>query len=139
MSTLTHDKSMSAIIPSGNVLGYLGRSLYQGDSLLRADVSDVKFWDVALTAEEVSSSMPSAADKTASTAALLRGDVLANMLGANPSLAQVSTNLTLPASVNGVTLTWASSNPAVISTAGVVSRAITDNTVVTLTATTSLG
>jgi hypothetical protein len=139
ISTLTHTRSLSSIIPSGDVLGYLGRSLYQGDSLLRADVSDVKFWDVALTADEVTASMPTAEEKQAATAALLRGEVLAAMLGGNPSLDQVSKNLVLPASVNGVSLTWASSNAAVISTTGVVSRAITENTPVTLTATTSLG
>lgn len=139
ISTLTHTRSLSSIIPTGSVLGYLGRSLYQGDSLLRADVADVKFWDVALTAEEVTASMPTAAEKTAATSALLRGDVLANMLGANPSLDSVSSNLTLPAAVNGVALTWSSSNPAVVSTTGVVSRAITENTAVTLTATSSLG
>lgn len=139
ISTLTHTRALSSIIPTGSVLGYLGRSLYQGDSLLRADVSDVKFWDVALTADEVSSSMPTAAEKTAATAALLRGDVLANMLGANPSLDSVSSNLTLPATVNGVSLTWTSSAPSVISTTGVVSRSITSNTAVTVTAATSLG
>jgi hypothetical protein len=139
ISTLTHTRSLSSIIPTGSVLGYLGRSLYQGDSLLRADVADAKFWDVALTAEEVTASMPTAAEKTAATSALLRGDVLANMLGANPSLDSVSSNLTLPAAVNGVALTWSSSNPSVVSTTGVVSRAITENTAVTLTATSSLG
>lgn len=139
ISSLTHARSLSSIIPSGSVLGYLGRSLYQGDSLLRADVSDVKFWDVALTADEVTSSMPSAATKSAATAALLRGEVLATMLGSNSSLDQVSSNLTLPASVNGVALTWASSDPAVVSTTGVVSRTITADTPVTLTAASSLG
>lgn len=139
ISTLTHTRSLSSIIPSGSVLGYLGRSLYQGDPLLRADVADVKVWDVALTAEEVTASMPTAAEKTAATAALLRGDVLAVMLAANPSLDSVSSNLTLPASVNGVSLTWASSAPDVVSTTGVVTRAITENASATLTATTSLG
>lgn len=139
ISTLTHTRSLSSIIPSGNVLGYLGRSLYQGDALLRADVSDVKFWDVALTSDEVTSSMPTSQQKSAATAALLRGDVLALMLGSNPSLTSVSSNLTLPASANGVTLTWASSNPSVVSTSGVVSRSITQNTNVTLTATSSIG
>lgn len=139
ISTLTHTRSLSSIIPSGNVLGYLGRSLYQGDSLLRADVADMKFWDVALTPQEVTASMPTAEQKTAATAALLRGDVLATMLGANPSLESVTTNLNLLSSVNGVTLTWASSNPSVVSTTGVVSRSMTANTAVTLTATTSLG
>jgi hypothetical protein len=121
------------------VLGYLGRSLYQGDALLRADVADVKFWDVALTAGEVTASMPTAAEKTAATSALLRGDVLAAMLGANPSLDAVSSDLTLPASVNGVSLTWASSAPEVVSASGVVTRSITENESATLTATTSLG
>lgn len=139
ISTLTHTRSLSSIIPSGDVLGYLGRSLYQGDALLRADVTDVKTWDVALTADEVTASMPTAAEKTAATAALLRGDVLATMLGANPSLDSVSSNLTLPASVNGVSLTWASSAPAVVSTTGVITRAITENATATLTASTSLG
>nr|WP_240658916.1 immunoglobulin-like domain-containing protein [Microbacterium sp. CPCC 204701] len=139
ISTLTHTRSLSSIIPSGSVLGYLGRSLYQGDSLLRADVADVKVWDVALTAEEVTASMPTAAEKTAATAALLRGDVLAVMLGENPSLDSVSSKLTLPASVNGVSLTWASSAPDIVSTTGAVTRAITENASATLTATTSLG
>lgn len=139
ISTVTHTRSLSSIIPSGNVLGYLGRPLYQGDTLLRADVADVKFWDVALTPQEVAASMPTAEQKTAATAALLRGDVLATMLGANPSLESVTTNLNLLSSVNGVALTWSSSDASVISTTGVVSRAITANTPVTLTATSSLG
>ncbi|MBF4562028.1 hypothetical protein ITJ43_07725 [Microbacterium sp. VKM Ac-2870] len=139
ISSLTHNRSMSSIIPTGSVLGYLGRSLYQGDPLLRADVSDVKLWDVALSSTEVSASMPTAQEKTATTAALLRGDVLAQMLGANTALASVSSNLTLPAAVNGITLTWSSSAPTVVSTAGVVTRAISSDTPVTLSAVTSLG
>ncbi|MDQ1082097.1 MULTISPECIES: immunoglobulin-like domain-containing protein [Microbacterium] len=139
ISTLSHTNALSSIIPSGTVLGYLGRSLYQGDALLRADVSDVKFWDSALTADQVSSSMPTASQKSATTSALLRGDVQAIMLRANPSLDSVSSDLNLASSVNGVALTWSSSNPAVISNTGVVSRSITTNTPVTLTATSSLG
>ncbi|WP_242864592.1 immunoglobulin-like domain-containing protein [Microbacterium testaceum] len=139
ISTLTHGASLKSIIPTGAVLGYLGRSLYQGDALLRADVSDVKIWDAALTADEVRSSMPTAAEKSATTSALLRGDVENAMRGANTSLDSVSSNLTLPGSVNGVALTWSSSDTAVISTTGVVSRSITVNTPVTLTATSSLG
>lgn len=139
ISTLSHIRSLASVIPAGNVLGYLGRSLYQGDALLRADVSDVKFWDVALTQAEVSASMPSATQKSAATAALLRGDVLAGMLGANPSLDRVSSDLTLAASVNGVKLAWTTSDAAVVSAAGVVSRSITEDASVTLTATTALG
>lgn len=139
ISTLTHSLSLSSIIPTGAVMGYLGRSLYQGDPLLRADVSDVKFWDVALTSGEVSASMPTADQKKATTAALLRGDVLAQMLGANSALTNVTSNLTLPATVNGVGLTWSSSAPSVVSTSGVVSRSISADTPVTLTAVSTLG
>lgn len=139
ISTLTHTRSLSSIIPSGNVLGYLGRSLYQGDALLRADVSDVKFWDSALTADQVTSSMPTAAQKSAATEGIIRLDLTPIVLAGNPSLDMVSTNLSLPASLNGISLSWASSNPSVVSTTGVVSRAITQDTQVTLTATTGLG
>lgn len=139
ISSLTHTRSLGSIIPSGDVLGYLGRSLYQGDALLRADVADVKFWDVALSADEVAASMPTAEEKAEATAALLHGDVREVMLGVNPSLDSVSSDLTLPASVKGVALTWTSSDPDVVSTTGDVSRGIAQDTSVVLTATTSLG
>jgi Concanavalin A-like lectin/glucanases superfamily len=139
ISTVTHTYAMSSIIPTGTTLGYLGRSLYSPDPLLQADVTDVKFWDVALSPAEVAESMPTAAAKAASTDALLRADLLPTVLGGNPSADAVSQNLTFPASSNGVTLSWASQNTDVISNTGVVSRTITADTPVTVTATTSLG
>jgi hypothetical protein len=48
-------------------MGYLGRSLYQGDPLLRADVSDVVLGRRA-DVPEVSASMPTAEQKKATTA-----------------------------------------------------------------------
>lgn len=139
ISTANTTKSMASIVPSGSTLGYLGRSLYSGDALVTADVTDVKFWDTSLTAEQVASSMPTAAAKASATSALLRSDIQPVLLAGNPSLAQVSSNLTLPASSSGVPLTWTSSNSAVVSTTGVVSRSIAQNTPVTLTATTAQG
>jgi endoglucanase Acf2 len=65
------------------------------------------------------------ADKTALYVGYASGD----------SAASVKSNVTLPTSgANGTTITWASSNTAVISTTGVVTRQ-TANTAVTLTAT----
>lgn len=139
ISTVNHTKSMSAIVPSGAVLGYLGRSLYNGDALLQADVTDVKFWDQALTLSEVQASMPTAEEKNSSTAAVLRLDLEPAMLGANPSLDAVSRNLVFPSTLNGVALTWQTSDPAVVSGTGVVSRTITADTPVTITVTTALG
>ncbi len=140
ISTLTHARAMSSIVPAtGDVLGYIGRSLYQGDSRLRADVSDMKVWDVALTPQEVTDSMPTAAQKAAATDGIIRLDIQSTVLGANPSLDSVTKNLTFPASANGVALTWSSSDPAVVSNTGVVSRsALTSDAPVTITATTSL-
>ncbi|MET4156937.1 immunoglobulin-like domain-containing protein [Agromyces sp. PvR057] len=139
ISTVTHTYAMSSIIPTGTTLGYLGRSLYTGDALVQADVTDVKFWDVALTQPQVAESMPTAAAKAAANEALLRADLLPTVLGANPSASQVTRNLTFPASSNGVALTWASQNTAVISNTGVVSRTVAADTPVTVTATTPTG
>ncbi|WP_137845865.1 immunoglobulin-like domain-containing protein [Microbacterium sp. 2FI] len=140
MSTVTHTKVMSAIVPATGVLGYIGRSLYTGDALVKADVTDIKFWDVALTPQEVTDSMPTAAQKAAATDGIIRLDIQSTVRGANPSLQEVTKNLTFPASSNGVSLTWASSNTAVVSNTGVVSRStLTSDTPVTVTATTGLG
>ncbi|HMR50748.1 MAG TPA: hypothetical protein PKE40_15965 [Arachnia sp.] len=139
ISTVTHSKSMSAIVPSGSVLGYLGRSLYTGDALLTGDVTDVKFWDQSLSVAELQASMPTAQEKSDSTSAVLRLDLESTMLGSNPSLDAVSSNLVFPATLNGVALTWQSSNPAVVSGTGAVSRTITEDTPVTITVNTGLG
>ena len=65
----THSYSMSDIIPSGDVLGYIGKSLWNPDPLLTANVGDIKFYDEALTAEQVTESMPTDAEKYAMYAA----------------------------------------------------------------------
>ncbi len=139
ISTTTHSYNLSSIVPASGTLGYLGRSLYTGDALLTGDVTDVRFWDSSLSAEQVSASMPTAAEKSASTQALLRGDLLPIILGENASLDSVRSDLTFPASSNGVALTWSSSDTSIISNTGVVSRAITSDTAVTITATPASG
>lgn len=139
ISTVTHTYNLSSIVPASGALGYLGRSLYTGDALFKGDVTDVRFWDSSLTAEQVSASMPTAAQKSTTTQALLRGDLLPIVKGANASLDAVRSNLAFPASSNGVALTWSSSDTAVVSNTGVVSRALTTDTTVTITATPASG
>jgi hypothetical protein len=135
ISTVAHTKSMSAIVPTtGSVLGYLGRSLYTGDALLTGDVADVKFWDTTLTADQVVASMPTAAEKAALTSDVLETDILPALLASNTSVDDVRSNLSFPASVDGVPLTWTSSNTAVVGPNGSVSRPSAD-TAVTITAT----
>lgn len=134
ISTVDHTYSLSSIVPASGSIGYLGRSLYTGDALLTADVTDVRFWDTSLTAEQVADTMPTAAQKSATTQALLRGDLLPVVKGANASLDSVRSDLTFPASSNGVALTWTSSDTSVVTNTGVVSRAVTADTTVTITA-----
>lgn len=140
ISSTTHDYALSSIIPTGATLGYLGRSLYNGDALLRADVTDVRFWDESLTAAQVAASMPTANEKAATSEALLLTDLPAAILGANGSLATVRSDLNLPTTFNGVDLEWTSSNEAVISTTGAVARTgIAADTAVQLSVTTAGG
>ena len=54
---------MNDVIPGGNVLGYIGKSLFAPDALLTANVSRVKFYDKARSQEEIKSSLPSTQDK----------------------------------------------------------------------------
>ena len=135
ISSVTHPYALSSIIPRGDTLGYLGRSLYAGDPLFTGDVSDAKFWDVALTPEQIAASQPTAEQKAAASAGIVRLDLERVMLGGNPGLDRVTQRLNLVTSVAGVPVTWESSNPAVISPAGAVSREIAEHTTVTLTAT----
>ena len=50
------------------------------------------------------------------------------------NISNVTSNINLPAGTGGVTINWTSSNPAVISNSGVVTRPAKYNTLVTLTA-----
>ena len=65
----THSYSMSDVVPKDGVLGYIGKSLWEPDPLLTANVGDIKFYDVALTQEQVAASMPTAEEKEAMQAA----------------------------------------------------------------------
>lgn len=111
---------------------YLGRSVYNADKRLAGSLRDVRIYDTALTAGEVAALAPSDATRVQRDAASLSlGD-----------LSAVTANLTLPAkAANGSTLTWTSSNSAVISHAGVVTRPAAGASAadVTLTATITRG
>jgi len=139
ISSTTHPYSLADIVPTGDVLGYLGRSLYAGDQLLEADVSDVKFWDEALTVEQLRAAQPSAEDRRAADEGLLTLDLARIVRGDNPDLDRVTKPLSLPRQQNGVELTWSSSDESVVALDGAVSRSIEEDTQVTLTARTSGG
>jgi len=107
---------------------YVGRSLYSTDRYLKGQVRDFRLYDRAVTAAEAAdlASGTSAAAADADLAALDLGDTGA-----------VTADLVLPTTgAQGSLVTWTSSDPAVVSAAGKVTRpaAGEDDETVTLTA-----
>ncbi|MEX0153588.1 immunoglobulin-like domain-containing protein [Microbacterium sp. LMI1-1-1.1] len=96
------------------VLNYLGRSVYAWDPSFQGKLRDFRIYDRALTATEVT---------TLSTDVLTEAttlDAAAIDLG---DLSAVTQRLTLPVrGANATTITWATSNAAVVSAAGDVTR-----------------
>ncbi|MWV58955.1 family 43 glycosylhydrolase [Rathayibacter sp. VKM Ac-2754] len=108
----------------------IGRSVYTADKTLSGSVRDFRIYSSALTASDVAGLQATDATRVArDSAALDLGD-----------LSSVTANLTLPTTgANGSAIAWSSSDPAVISTSGVVTRPASGVSTVTLTATTTRG
>ena len=128
-SHLDHPYSLKDIIPTGDVCGYLGKSLYKSDPLFTGTMSDVKFYDQALTADQVRSSEPTEAQRRAEDQQLKDADRpipptvltddqkatqdLSDAVASVPSMAEGNLPL-LAKGANGSTITWKSSDPAII-------------------------
>lgn len=128
-----------SVLPSAlgaTAFNYLARSCYSGDQyLLNSKLCDFRIYNAALTQSQITA----LALNTAKLDTLTFGDLVDSVkyeltLG---DLSAVTTNLTLPTADGDVTISWASSNTSVISTAGVVNRPVsgTANANITLTAT----
>src|SRR3954454_10254577 len=109
---------------------YLGRSVYTADKYLRGTVKNFRIYNRALSASET-------ADIAIPDATRVAGDKAGLTLG---NTSAVTADLTLPGTgpAYGSKVTWASSNPSVITSAGAVTRPESD-TDVTLTATITSG
>src|SRR5699024_1581419 len=113
----------------GDVLGYIGKSLYAPDPMLTADVVDMKVYDEALTQEQVQASMPG----VEVLADLMMDDIMAEVLSGNPSADQITKDLYFPTTVGSATLTWGeSSNPDVVDADGVVTPSVDGDITVTI-------
>ena len=102
VSELKHDKDLSNMIPDGDILGYIGQSLYEPDRKLIANISDIRIWDTALDAETAASVAPATEEKTE----MLLADIQDAMLNGNASAEEVKSDLSFPVNVDGVDLTW---------------------------------
>ena len=130
-----------------DLLGYLGKSFYSGDDYFRGYFDNVKVYDRAYKADDVARLYT--AGKVARMEEMGDVEYVANSY-VIPDMNKIKGNISLPDEVNGVSVSWSSSDEKVISTktkanagydntpAGVVTRQSTD-TKVTLTATFSKG
>lgn len=126
-----------------DLVGYLGKSFYPKDSYFRGYFDNVKVYDRAYKNADVEKLY--LAGKTARLEAMGDLNYVANSY-VIPNMTKIKGNISLPSDINGVSVTWKSSNESVISTktvsnanydatpAGVVTRQSAD-TNVTLTAT----
>ncbi len=107
------NKPASAAVGSSAFSGYLGKSFYGPDAYWAGAIDDFQVWDQALTAGQIQAGEADVHQRLASAdAAPSLGDTSA-----------VTSNITLDTTgANGSSVTWASSNPAVVSTSGEVTR-----------------
>lgn len=103
----------SAAIGSSTFSGYLGKSFYGPDAYWAGAIDDVKVWTSALSAGQLQQAEGDVhADIARGDAAVSLGDT-----------SNVTSDLALPTSgAGGSSLTWASSDPAVVGTTGAVVR-----------------
>lgn len=136
-SELKHSKNLRDII-KGDTLGYIGRSLYQGDPLFSGKISDFKIYDVALSSYDVAVSMPSMASKSDLSWQTIEEDLETILLGDNDSKDDITGPLNFASEVDGWPLTWVSSNENVISADGSLGSVSRDESV-TITVSDSVG
>ena len=106
ISTASQDKTIQDVIPTGEdaVFGYIGKSLYEPDALLTANLADFKIYSGALTETEIKEGLPAADEKSD----MLMADVLETVKGENASLDAVTDDLNLADSIDNVEITWGS-------------------------------
>ncbi len=104
---------------------YIGRSQFSADPYLTGMVDEVVFANTAMSADEIAD------------LAEISENVLLSYVDMGDTSA-VESDLTLPTEANGASVTWASDDESIITSEGVITRDLQDNTT-KLTATITLG
>ena len=135
--SLYRDGVLVSETASNNPLSVDNADVYLGvnywDALFEGLVDEVRVYDLAMTQEEVQEQALEAFQAAFAAQAEQALDA-ADLLAAGQHADAVSQNLALPATAGGLDVTWASSNPSVISNDGTV-HSPAEDTEVTLTAT----
>ena len=104
VSYVSQDKTIQDVLPDGNIMGYIGMSLYDEDPLLKANLSQLKIYSYALSADEIETGLPSAEAKSN----MLLTDILETVKGENTSLDAVTEDLSIPSQIDNVAINWGS-------------------------------
>lgn len=123
-------KLSDIINPDSTFSGFIGKSIFANDPYLQGSIADFRVYDRALTEQEVGELYQQEAVTHISKIRQLTVDDAANQLSidryldeADQSADKITKNVTLPTSgKNGVSITWSSSQPTVISNSGAVQR-----------------
>ena len=111
---------------TSDCIGYIGKSLYQPDPFFTGTMTEFKIYDDALSTDVV---------KSATLKAYIQDNpdvdfgLESAILGDNESLDMVTQDLNFPAEVNGIALTWESSDTTVVGNDGKVTPAAESKTV----------
>lgn len=123
-------KLSEIINPDATFSGFIGKSIFSNDPYLQGSVADFRVYDRALTDQEVGELYQQEGATHISKIRQLTVDDAANQLNISRYLGEgdkstdkITRNVTLPTSgKNGVSITWSSSHPTVISNHGTVQR-----------------
>ena len=112
---------------------YIGKAQFDADPAFPGMMENVQIYSTVLSQEEIAAVM-NAENQTADaqTVKQIRGALNALDLG---DLSDVSTDLTLPSGSNGVTYTWSSGNPELLSNDGKIKEGLIGKHEVTLNVT----
>jgi len=146
-SAPTQGMTLDQIKNATGISGYLGRSFYTEDPYFGGMIADFQIYNGAMNAAEIAELKLEADEKIEKMGTIFLEAAAeklnySHILGANESENSVVSNLTLPQSGEyGTTITWTSSNTAVIGVNGAVTRPAYEagDQTVTLTATLSDG
>lgn len=101
-----------------DILGYIGKSCWAQDEYFKGLISEFKIYDKAMTNEEIQLSDP--AYQREFEDEIKKELTVDKILGKNDSASEIKYNLSLPDTVNEVSVTWSSDKKDVISDEGIV-------------------
>ncbi|MDD3413788.1 MAG: family 43 glycosylhydrolase [Lachnospiraceae bacterium] len=129
--------SLSDLITTGKVNGYIGKSFYSSDPYFTGSIADFRIYDGVFTSAQIRTLVTQMQEEVKNCC---HENIQERMIGKNTSLNEVKTNLTLPENMNGNAIMWSSSDTNVISISGNVVRPAysNGNAVVTMTASLNL-